>query len=630
MLQSRSSRSTSPSFRAARRVTAAGALALLLLAVSLLAAAPAALAKSYSIPDCTISSQIAPNGDLSVDVRQTFSFSGSFSTVYWTLPKKGSQGIEIEGVRGPSGQLTKTAPGDRTPGTYSVADEGSDIRVEAHEDLTDTTATFVLAYRALGAAIRWADTAELYWQFIGAVYAVPMEHVRVVVDPPPAVTSKSQVKAWAHGPLWGNVSIGQQGSVLATVSPLPDMTFLEVRMTFPAAALSAAAPRSESRLPTILSEEQAAADQANSDRAAARAAEHRKHVLRTVGTVVGGILAAAGILFYIVMYRRFGREYTPSLPGEYYRDIPGDLPPAVIQYLWKTGSIDDKAIPATLLDLANKGVVRIDQVSEQERGLFGDKQATSYRLTLDRSKTAGLDPSASDIVALLFDLAGDGDSLVIDDLREFAKHHKREFAKAHADWKKTATKEAEGYKFFDAGATTASRVVAGVGLLLILAPALTAFLTGTWWMLVPVPVGIGLIAGANAIKRRSVEANELYAKYHGLYRYMKDFGRLQEKPPTAVVLWEQYLVLATLFGIADQVIRDMKVAVPEVVDDPAFRNSYWWIAAPLAGQHPFTAAFSQSMTAAVAASTASSGSGAGGGFSGGGGGGGGGMGGGAF
>ena len=600
----------------------------LLVAIVVLVVAPGALAKSFSISDCTISSTIARNGDLTATVRQTFDFDGSFTRVYWTLPKKGTRGIDVLGVNGPGGPLQQTEAPGRPPGAYRVTDEGSEVLVEAYFALSDTAASFVLEYRALGAATRWSDTSELDWQFIGPVWAVPMDRVRVTVAPPAGV-AKGDVRAWAHGPLWGNVAILPDATVVAAVAPLPATTMVEVRMVFPAAALGAAAAQPEAMLPTILSQEKAAAEQANAARQAARDAEHRTRVLHTIGGIIGLVLAAGGVVFYVVMYRRYGREYTPALPGEYYRDIPADLPPATVQYLWKTESIDDKAIPATLLDLANRGIVRIDQVSEEERGLFHSKQTTSYRLTLDPSKAHDLDASAREIIAMLFTGVGDGASFVVSDLRDYAKDHRKEFAQAHGDWKKAATEAAEARGFFDSSATAASRVVAGVGLFLVVAPLLTAFVTGAWLMLAPVPVGIGLLIGTRAIKRRTAEANELYAKYHGLYRYMKDFGRLQEKPPTAVVLWEQYLVLATLFGIADQVIRDMHVAVPEVVNDPGFRSTYWWIAAPTVGQDLFTTAFSQDMTAAIAASTASSAGGAGGGFSGGGGFGGGGMGGGA-
>jgi uncharacterized membrane protein len=137
-----------------------------------------------------------------------------------------------------------------------------------------------------------------------------------------------------------------------------------------------------------------------------------------------------------------------------------------------------------------------------------------------------------------------------------------------------------------------------------------------------------LIGLSRTIKRRSNEAAELFAQYGALKRYMKDFGRMQEKPPDAVVLWEQFLVYAVVFGIADQVVKDMQLRIPEVVQDPAFGRMYW-LMFPMHGggfaDSPFSQmseSFTQSL--AVATSSSSSGSGGGGGFSGGGGGGGGG------
>ncbi len=53
---------------------------------------------------------------------------------------------------------------------------------------------------------------------------------------------------------------------------------------------------------------------------------------------------------------------------------------------------------------------------------------------------------------------------------------------------------------------------------------------------------------------------------------------MDEKPPDAVVLWEQFLIYAVVFGIADEVTKAMTVKVPDVVNDPAFRTPYllWW------------------------------------------------------
>ena len=148
-------------------------------------------------------------------------------------------------------------------------------------------------------------------------------------------------------------------------------------------------------------------------------------------------------------------------------------------------------------------------------------------------------------------------------------------------------------------------------------------------LLVGAAIGIVLIFVSRSVKRRSQEAAELHAQYAALERYLKDFGRLDEKPPDAVVLWEKFLVYAVVFGIADQVIEGDEVKVPEVVSDPAFRTHVppLWSRMPgrprrHVGVQRDRQSFAQAVS--VATSSSSSGSGGGGGFSGGGGGGGGG------
>ncbi len=79
------------------------------------------------------------------------------------------------------------------------------------------------------------------------------------------------------------------------------------------------------------------------------------------------------------------------------------------------------------------------------------------------------------------------------------------------------------------------------------------------------------------MSRRSREANELFAKYSGLKNYLEDFSRLEEAPPMHVKLWEHFLVLAVVFGVAEQVIEAMRVRIPDVVEDPGFASSYWWV-----------------------------------------------------
>ncbi len=49
----------------------------------------------------------------------------------------------------------------------------------------------------------------------------------------------------------------------------------------------------------------------------------------------------------------------------------------------------------------------------------------------------------------------------------------------------------------------------------------------------------------------------------GLKKYLKEFSLIDERHVSEVSLWKDYMIFATLFGIADQVIKDMKRINPE-------------------------------------------------------------------
>ena len=52
-------------------------------------------------------------------------------------------------------------------------------------------------------------------------------------------------------------------------------------------------------------------------------------------------------------------------------------------------------------------------------------------------------------------------------------------------------------------------------------------------------------------------------KVFGLRKFLKEFTLLDERNVGEVALWKDYMIYATLYGIADQVISDMKKINPE-------------------------------------------------------------------
>ena len=598
-----------------------------------LAAGPAT-AQDFSITSVSVDAQVLPNGDVRVTDTRTLDFTGTFHFVYWDLSTRGSKGIEVNGAEGPStADPSTTVPykpseagylGSATgeTDTYGVSDAGATVRVQLNFELTDTPGAFTVQYVAKGAAKRWSDTAELYWQFIGAETAVESRDVSVVVHLPEGV-AKDRVRAWAHGPLWGTVTIAPNASVVMKVDPLPANTFLEGRILFPAAALTEAPAGTTARVDKVLAEEKKLAADANRSRVWARL---RVGLWGILG--VGVPLVAVALI--LILYFRYGREPKTHFQAQYLRDFPEpQLPPALAAFIWRMGSVGSDDVTATLLDLANRKVIDLQRVATEKPTLFGGTEsATTYKLTLHDDRIGELLPYEQQLVEFLFHQIAGGSELVLSELKDLAKTHRTAFAKGFQTWKHKVEKEAETRGFLDPRADRMAFGASAFAFVAVVAAGAAAVFSGFWWFFLGIPVGIALIFVARAVKRRSQEAAELHAQYAALERYLKDFGRLDEKPPDAIVLWEQFLIYAVVFGIADQVAKAMTVKIPEVVSDPAFRTPYilWW---GMPGDGGGLSAFNElhesfGQAVSVATSSSSSGAGGGGGFSGGGGGGGGG------
>jgi uncharacterized membrane protein len=220
-------------------------------------------------------------------------------------------------------------------------------------------------------------------------------------------------------------------------------------------------------------------------------------------------------------------------------------------------------------------------------------------------------------------VAGGGDTLSLSELPDYAKAHAESFSAAVKAWKDSASAQAETLGFFESD-SKAWQIGTFIGAVAVgAAGILGAIQAGSIWpVLVPIPVAIALVVLAIFMSRRSKQGNELYRTYVAVRDFLRDFSRLDEAPPSSVILWNRFLVLAVIFGIAEQVIEQLRVRLPDVVKDPGFQTSYWWVYAGAYGHSPVgTLSESFASAAQVATSQMSSASGGGGGFSGGGGGG---------
>lgn len=75
----------------------------------------------------------------------------------------------------------------------------------------------------------------------------------------------------------------------------------------------------------------------------------------------------------------------------------------------------------------------------------------------------------------------------------------------------------------------------------------------------------------NKIDEKTVE--DIYHTY-GLYKFLKDQDNMDEKQVLDIMLWDDYLVYATLFDIADEVKKQLGEVHPEYYEQSVYRPDY--------------------------------------------------------
>lgn len=617
-----------------------------------------ALARDYEVTAVDIDATVGEDGVLSVVETRTFAFDGSFNGVFWEIPTGHNEGngheVAVDVLLAGEGTADDLASFGRSgaglDGTYEVYEEGDSLRLKIYAAHEDETVSFTIAYDATGIVTRWEDAAELYWKFVSDGWDVQSQNVTCTLHLPvpggESVVAGDNVRAWGHGPLDAAVTFAGD-DVVFTVPGVGTEEFAEMRVAFPSSWVAGLEGTSGEGLPTILSEEQRWADEANERRTQARVVYYGALSLPILLTFVTALLA----LRWRAKYRR---DFSPQFSGMYFRDVPTDDHPAVLGALYENGEARAEGLTATLMRLTDEGVVRLDKVTTRSRGLFREKVEEDYRLTrlADAPATGACDPVDEATLDFLFcRVAGrrgeESPELLFSEVEAYAKKHPQSYSDAYDDWKGTVEGaylmrfSGKGLRGYGKGALLA---LGGVDAALAFVAAVV--LVGLGASLVAVAVAFVTLAaaavlaflvarGMDDVNRDAVETR---AKLEALRRWLKEFTHLDEAVPSDVVLWNRLLVMAVVLGVADEVIDQLKVALPEMLEDPYLMPTYGWLYWHGHGMRPAAQAFSKGMdsahevsTAALARSSSSSGGGGGGGFSGGGGGGfGGGGGGGAF
>lgn len=534
--------------------------------------------------------------------------------------------------------------GDRR--VYTLGKNGDIVLVDMFNPSSYGQKAFLIEYILRDVVVRHNDIAEIRIELLSKNFD---EYFDVFEYRFSFADEVQDLKIWGHGPYYGEAEIlsNKQASFKISNFKAED---LDARLTFDLDIVSESNKESnlDNMLQTIIDEETALADEANYCRELANTDVDRyqieclhyddsyyessnpgltftKDEIRNNFILAIVWLVGLGIVVF-TLYKKHDKEHRPVNKLLYFRDFPNDYSPDTVQYLIDK-KVDSRALSASILDIIRKKGFTVEK-TEAPAGFF-KRSKEDFILTKNDEPDEALTESEGKVVQLMMDnFSFDKKTFkttTINDLimRESAA---RRFLKSYEKWVDESVSFAKKEELLEEHGTFWMPIIYAF------IPVIATFM-GQFLQIVLLPASIGLVFYTLSIKKYTHKGLDLFEKWSGLKRFLKDFGSFKDKDLPEVYLWEKYLVYATLFGYADRVKDILRVKMAEMnlneTDMRFFDNmmttsviNHTIARSVASGVSSARSTIARADAARSGGSSSSSGGGGGGGFSGGGGGGG--------
>lgn len=245
-------------------------------------------------------------------------------------------------------------------------------------------------------------------------------------------------------------------------------------------------------------------------------------VLETIiGFIILLIIPTLVVLFIVFLLKRKKAIKKFYREAEYFRDVPNGGKMEISHYLAQNFDVSDDEsliIGALMLSMINKGT--LEPQIEESVGFFG-KVKESVNLKLIKEPDA---PAELSLYNLLIASAGEDGILQEKELEKYAYKHPEKINNFVDDIKEKGKSEFASQGGFAGGA-------------------------------------------GNCIKDLSDKGKSELAEIMGLKKYLDEFTLIAEREITELVIWKEYMVYATLFGIAETVTKQLEKVYPEKIPE---------------------------------------------------------------
>jgi hypothetical protein len=544
--------------RTARRVVRCFAAVLALVLVWQLAigfgANDALAARSVEWTNFDVGIKLLSDGKLSVTETQVIAFEdGPFTAGSRNIPLGKVDGISnvrvneiVDGQKLPYKEVSSF---DRTPGTYAVTQTSSELLINwGFSPTTDASRTFELTYLVEGAVRNYPNedpaNQQIWWTAISSelTNTAPVLESTTTITLTQPVDPADVVAGTENLPIEPTTTDNQTWTWHAT--DLTDGDDLTVRLQFPP-LVNVATPSWQAR-----DDEQRAQQEVNDDRNA---------IYNLAFLALGGLGAiVGGISLYGLWYMK-GRDPQTGPVATFLSTPPGDLPPGAVGVLLDEMA-DQRDVVATLADLGNRGVIKMDETRSD--GILGFGASSDYDIKL-LEVPENLRPFEKTMLESLF-----GSSLEVDKSVKMSDVGSR-FQSSSAQVKDQLYDEvmARGYFTSEPDSTRNHYRTVGIGALILSillgCVGISFFSTRAPLVWIPVIVlailSVILIVISSRMPKKTQAGAEEAAKFKAFKTYLADIDKY-ENIDAKNTIFQQYLPYAIAFGLEEEYTRKFAAA----------------------------------------------------------------------
>ena len=536
---------------------------------------------SFTIPERNIVAEIHPNGNVSFVDHQTYDVDYMNGALF-SLDYSGYDVVDYEvGIVNEAGEVEYlTEATTEASGTYEIEDRANEnLRFKVYYPANDETVEFVYEYELEALVMNYSDTADLNRRFGTNDYTTDVT-VKIIL--PGLVENPDDFRAWGYGAPQGEVSLIEEDGRSVVYATVPNQTpsqFVEVQTIFPL-TMTPDNPNviDEPMREEIINNSEA---QVQIDREQYQSDRQRTIVVVGIALLFPPLVALYATWYYFTQKRKLNPNPV-KLPKHIY-ELPEDITPALMAtaYFRTTATADDFA--ATVVDLARKGYLQLEEVPKEKRGLLsfgGDK--TTVRVTR-RSDT----PRAADLLrheqeALEFILPAGESTITLEELEQKTKKSSSFQKSQYNHWETfLSNTHVRGRQISKGAHSTRSKsqvfaiislmapvvvtlllVFLGTGLVIqwnVLGDSVNLLIGYVAAMLVTIIWAIVLLILTFNRPIRTAEEDYNRQMWQGFANMLEDIGNFNMREIASLPLWEAFLVYAISLGVADKVTKAMEM-----------------------------------------------------------------------